>query len=68
MKVFSSEVFRDLVIPLLTILASGVVASVVTFRLNAGLQRRDLLRTKLEEAYAGRRSVRVLRILLEAVR
>ena len=44
--------WRDFVIPLLTIIASGLVASIVTFKLNARLQRRDLLRGKLEEAYA----------------
>jgi hypothetical protein len=43
--------WREFVIPLLTIVASGLVASIVTFKLNARLQRRDLLRVKLEEAY-----------------
>jgi len=46
-----ADTFRTLVIPLLTIGASGVVAGIVTFRLNSQLQRRELLRTKLEEAY-----------------
>lgn len=46
-----AETLRTVVIPLLTIGASGVVAGIVTFRLNSQLQRRELLRTKLEEAY-----------------
>jgi len=47
-----AETFRTLVVPLLTIATSGLVAGVVTFRLNARLQHRELLRAKLEEAYA----------------
>jgi hypothetical protein len=43
--------WREFIIPLLTIVASGLVASIVTFKLNARLQRRDLLRVKLEKAY-----------------
>src|SRR6185437_9458437 len=39
-------------VPLLTVVMSGVVASIVTFRLNARLQRQTLLRGKYEEAYS----------------
>ena len=52
MKVADIALWREFVIPLLTIVASGLVASIVTFKLNARLQRRDLLRIKLEDAYA----------------
>ncbi len=40
-----------LVVPLASLLFSGVVATVVTHTLNRRAQRRDLLRAKLEEAY-----------------
>jgi hypothetical protein len=39
-------------VPILTILMSGVIASVVTFKLNARLQRRDFMRGRLEELYS----------------
>jgi hypothetical protein len=45
------QIISMLVIPILTILMSGVIASVVTFKLNARLQRRDFMRGKLEELY-----------------
>jgi hypothetical protein len=43
--------FSILLLPLLTILMSGVIASIVTFKLNARLQRRDFMRGKIEELY-----------------
>ena len=46
------ETFRVVFLPLLTVLMSGCVASVVTFRLNAKHQRREVRRAKLEDAYA----------------
>ena len=48
MSGLSLEPFRDL----LTVVVTRLVASVLIFRLNAGLQCRDLVRAKLEEAYA----------------
>jgi hypothetical protein len=42
---------KDVLLPLLTLLFSGIVATVVSYWLNKQSQRRELLRTKLEEAY-----------------
>jgi hypothetical protein len=42
---------KEVIVPLLTLLLSGVVATLVTYWLAKLAQRRELLRTKLEEAY-----------------
>src|SRR5215218_10036323 len=41
-----------LVIPLITIFMSGVVASVVTYKLNSRLQHRDFMRGKAEQLFS----------------